>query len=139
MHYLNEIGQSLNFVNDRAEYVNWYKEENIVGCLQTVHRWMASDEVDVDDIITYKRTKLFVAVLVNLSWGSRAIGEEIYKLIRFLIEKDIRCFGYLMDTSIYVIKRVKPPTTDFHDEKTWQTFIDSWKKYNSGLFKMKST
>lgn len=33
MHYLNEIGQSLNFVNDRAEYVNWHKEENIVGCL----------------------------------------------------------------------------------------------------------
>lgn len=76
---------------------------------------MDSDEVDVDDIITYKRTKLFVAVLANLSWGSRPIGEEIYKLIRYLIEKDVRCFGYLMDTSIYIIKRVKTPVGDFHD------------------------
>ena len=61
--------------------MSWFQEENIVGCLRTVNKWIQSKHVNIEDILTYKHTKLLVVVLSNLAWGSPQINDEIYKLI----------------------------------------------------------
>ena len=52
-----------------------------MGCLRTVNKWIQSKHVNIEDILTYKHTKLLVVVLSNLAWGSPQINDEIYKLI----------------------------------------------------------
>ena len=40
-----------------------------------------------------------------------------------------------MDTSIYIIKRLKMNKIDIYDEKSWEYFLNSWREYDPNLFK----
>lgn len=73
--YLSEMGLQLNLTSEKYEYVNWYKEENILGCLRTVYKWIDTKKVNIEDIINFKRTKLMTVILANLAWGFSKVNE----------------------------------------------------------------
>lgn len=106
-NYLSDLNDQVNLLNESHDYVNWFKEENIVGCLKTVTQWINLKHVNIEDILTFKQTKLLVIGLSNLAWGSTKITEEIYKLIAILIKNDVRYFGHLVSTAIYFMKKLK--------------------------------
>jgi hypothetical protein len=39
-HYFAEADFGLNFENLKSEYINWHREENIIGCIKTIQRWI---------------------------------------------------------------------------------------------------
>lgn len=69
------------------------------------------------------------SVLVNLAWGSPKVDEEIYKLIHHLIEYDIRCFGYLVKTSIFMISKLKIGNNEGVSEENWSYYISRWQNH----------
>ena len=51
----------------KKKHKNILKEENAVGCLKTVRRWVEFREIDIGNLLQYKSQKLFMAILLNLS------------------------------------------------------------------------
>lgn len=52
-------------------------------------------------------------LLANLARGDFKIDEHIFKLIQYLIVNDVRCYGYLVDTALFFISKLKINKKDF--------------------------
>lgn len=44
--------------------------------------------------------------------------------MQFLITNDVRCFGYLIDTSLFLINKLKINAFDFSNEQNWSYYTD---------------
>ena len=67
-------------------------EENIIGCIKTIRKWICSEQVRLSNILQYKAQKLYIAVLVNLCRGSKTVKHEIISLFQELIYMDTRVY-----------------------------------------------
>jgi hypothetical protein len=78
--------------------------------------------VNLETILNYKRVKLLVAVLINLARGYPPLNETIVKFVQFLVTNDIRCFGYVIDASLFLINKLKIQNISFEAESNWDYY-----------------
>lgn len=64
-------------------------------------------------------------LLANLAWGNAIINKKIYKLVQILLENNIRCFEYLVNICMLIIKRLKIGYI-IESEYQWEDFINKW-------------
>ena len=51
----------------KQKHKNILKEENAIGCLRTVRRWVKGGQIDIGTVLKFKSKKLIVSLLSNLS------------------------------------------------------------------------
>ena len=73
----------------KQKHKNILKEENAIGCLRTVRRWVLSGQIDIGTVLQFKSRKLIAAILSNLQNlnNEGRILDEACETIEYLVGK----------------------------------------------------
>ena len=96
-------------------------EENIIGCIKTIRKWICSEQVRLSNILQYKAQKLYIAVLVNLCRGSKTVKHEIISLFQELIYMDTKVYVGIVENSVSLISALKVDT-DGLIKRIWRAY-----------------